>query len=331
MKIIRLKSENGTPVLPSARQYQDPTKQSSKWIAAERKMRGKIGRVNKELRRIVREIPKRTSNARTYYYQVDPSMLETIIQKMNDVLTREYLGTSTYNRSFWMDSFVRSAYMSGANDAVDSALNVTSQVAGEYLTEMLIEGTESSQFEAARFNRAALVGSRVFELMKGLTDQTRADLAATLSDGIERGLGVVELSDNLMKRTGVSGSRATRIIRTEVNQAYRQATRRETEVMNDDIYSGSDFELRMLWFSALSKSTRRWHARRHGRTYTPAEVDDFYARGANAINCYCSQTQVLVNTKTGEVFQKDLQAQMTEQKIMYFGEDPDDRPSTPDA
>ena len=52
----------------------------------------------------------------------------------------------------------------------------------------------------------------------------------------------------------------------------------------------------------------------------------FYGKDANEINCYCSQTQVLVNMKTNEVVQQDLLDQMDEQRKEWFKEDPADLP-----
>ena len=149
----------------------------------------------------------------------------------------------------------------------------------------------------------------------------RADLASTLSAGMADGKGVTELVRDVRKRVGVGASRATRIVRTEINGAYRQSTRRETDVLNDDVFDGSGYEMRMLWFSALASTTRKSHARKHGKAFTTAQVDKFYGRDANSINCYCSQSNVLINTKTGKVVQIDLQRQMSEQRKEWFSDD----------
>jgi hypothetical protein len=50
----------------------------------------------------------------------------------------------------------------------------------------------------------------------------------------------------------------------------------------------------MLWQSALMKTTRVTHAARHGKYYTPEEIDEFYSEGANRRNCHCSQIPALV-------------------------------------
>ena len=153
--------------------------------------------------------------------------------------------------------------------------------------------------------------------MKNLTDTTRNDLVRILQIGLEDGQSVSDIVKNIVARTDVSRSRAYRIVRTEINQSYRTAAMEESIQLNNDIYRDSAFELRSLWFSALSSTTRREHGRRHGRVYTFNQVRKFYNKGANAINCYCSQTQVLVNKETGEVLQSDLQTQMSRQREMF--------------
>lgn len=382
-----LNSKNGTPVLPSKRQYQDPTRQGSKRKYAERKFNKRVRAVKsgiKELISNLARVRKTSSNGlqllreaslkdvgfilnnsdkyyftkkqtccgnyslikedfenchnilnpdnvivanRVYDYEITPSIMNMINATIDNLLNEQYLDNFTnYNNQFWLDEFIRSSYLNGAQDAYNSAANVTAKQASAALAASLKEVSESSSFIAGQLNRASLVGSRTFENMKGLTALTRADLSATLFDGMRRGLGVIELTNNVVARVGVSHSRGTRIVRTEINQAYRQSTRRETDVLNDDVYGDSGFSLVMLWFSALTSTTRRTHARRHGKTYTTEAVDSFYSKDANEINCYCSQSQVLVDDKTGEVFQSDLMAQMTDQRKEYFKEDPEERP-----
>lgn len=389
LKSKRLKSKNGTPILPSSRQYQDPTKQGSKRRKAERSLVVRVKRVKTGMRRIIANIPKEkvsTSNSYAllrkeslfhanrvlsvaeqfyfnkttsccgenkiisnefknvldvihqssmvtnveYNYEVSPQTIAFINAEIESLLNAQYLdGATSYNNQFWLDEFLRSAYLNGAEDAINSAANVTSLQAGAELTETLRSATTNPVFLAGQMNRAALVGARSFELMQGLTSQTRADLSMALFDGMRRGLGVVELTKNVVGRVGVSHSRATRIVRTEINHSYRLATRSETDAVNKEVYTDSPYELKMLWFSALASTTRKWHASRHGRTYTVRQVDKFYSEDANEINCYCSQTQALVERKTGKVFQGDLMKQMESQKREYFKDDIDDAPPAP--
>lgn len=337
MKILainaRLKSSNGTPVLPSVRQYEDPTKQGARRRRAFAELNRKLSAIRSDLKLLIekRIEPLATRKASNifanaqYQYTLNPSVMAEINTAINAILRGQYIGgAENFNESFWLYDYIRTAYQNGAQDIANTANNITASVGSAELTRQLNEYTGSTLYRAGQLGRAAILGARVFENMKGLTDQTRTDLASTLFQGMEQGLGTIELTKNVMERVGVSGSRATRIVRTEIGQAYRQATRRETDILNDEVYDDSDFEMRMLWFSALTATTRRTHGRRHGRTYTTEEVDSFYSKNANAINCYCSQTAVLVDKDTGEVFQDDLVKQMEAQRSHWFKEEEQD-------
>lgn len=138
--------------------------------------------------------------------------------------------------------------------------------------------------------RIAYLRARVFEEMRGLTDQTRTDLARTLADAIASGNSPREVAGLIRNRANVAYSRGMRIARTEINNVHRRAIWDEDEQTNDE-----GVNTRLLWVSALLPTTRKTHASRHGRIYTRQEVEDFYARDGNAINCRCTQVSILVD------------------------------------
>ena len=91
----------------------------------------------------------------------------------------------------------------------------------------------------------------------------------------------------------------------------------ETDSINEDVYDDSDFHMTQLWFSALSPTTRKAHASKHGTTATTQENREFYSKDGNQINCLCSQSPVLANKRTGEILQKPLQKRMEKQKEVW--------------
>lgn len=139
--------------------------------------------------------------------------------------------------------------------------------------------------------RAALVQSRVFELMEGFEGDTGRDLARVLREGIENGDNPLTVAETIRQRFGVSKSRAERIARTEITQAQRRAIFDEDKDANERL----GIRTRLLWFSALSPTTRKNHAKRHGHTYTQENVRAFYSKSSESINCKCSVRSVLVD------------------------------------
>ena len=72
-----------------------------------------------------------------------------------------------------------------------------------------------------------------------------------------------------------------------------------------------------LWFSALSPTTRKTHASRHGIVHTETEDEVFYSKDGNTIFCLCSQSPILTNTKTGEIVQEKLLSRMEKQRKAF--------------
>lgn len=308
----RLQEEQGKPLLPTKKQEHDPTKQGVNRKRALVDLNKRYNKTKRELiesaKNLIRSTPREVIANVQYDYQVDLSQLTDFNQLIQRLLNSTIMSNQTdpTMTGYWLSSYVESAYQSGAAEAIAGAQAVASpaavgtQTAGAVRALTLSELVTNPQYQ----RRVNLVAGRSFELMQGLVDSTRSDLADTLARGMAQGQGLTQISRAIADRIEVSRGRAQRIARTEINNAYRTASRDETRAINNDVFADSEYEMQMLWFSALSPTTRPNHASRHGSTYTTAEVEQFYSTGANAINCLCSQTPVLVHKETGEVFQQ---------------------------
>lgn len=315
--------EQGQPVLPTVKQEKDPTKQGRTRGRALKETNKRYSRIKKRIMPKILDVIRSTDkkiiqnnievNKRVYEYQIDQSLIGNLSQFILNILNDE-LSTSTYQSydNHWLSLLAQGAYQSGASDVLQSAKNIsTAKNVGQDLSLVVRSvGVDALINNQQYLRRVGLVKGRVLENMQGLTNQTRSDIVDTLSRGMANGDGIGSITKNITERIDVSRSRAQRIARTEINNAYRQASRNETQTVNDELFDDSDYEMRLLWFSALSPTTRKTHKSRHGIVYTPAEVNQFYSRDGNAINCLCSQTQILVNKKTGQIFQSELIAEM---------------------
>ncbi|MFQ3258039.1 MAG: hypothetical protein ACI846_001112 [Pseudoalteromonas distincta] len=90
----------------------------------------------------------------------------------------------------------------------------------------------------------------------------------------------------------------------------RYGTLDSNDAANRDVYDDSDWEVRILWFSALASISRVSHVKRHGIVFTTDEVRSFYSNSDNCKNCLCSLSSILVNVKTGEIVEKPLLERM---------------------
>lgn len=68
---------------------------------------------------------------------------------------------------------------------------------------------------------------------------------------------------------------------------------RMREIEEDDLGE----EYRYLHLSALSPTTRKSHAKRHGRLFTAAEVKKFWSDPRNVEGCKCTVVPIMVDEK----------------------------------
>ncbi len=150
------------------------------------------------------------------------------------------------------------------------------------------------------------------EEMKGFSGQGAKDLARVLMAGIQEGLNPRKVAKDVIEQFSQAKTRAERIARTEINMALRRGRLDEEQ----DAQERLGIKTGMLWASALRSTTRPSHARRHGRVYTIEEVRDFYSRDANAINCMCAQTSVLLD-ENGQPTSKRAISRMSKKREEY--------------
>ena len=260
----------------------DPAKLGSKVAAAEKEVRRKIRRIKKHVGDWVSMVPRqeRTAN-RVYTYDLDEQLYRRVINDIGNVLDSEWLAGG--EAELWLlREYVQPAYNQGIAQTV-AALSAQSEI-----IRLSRESAQSIMYEPAYLKRIGLVRARVFEKMKGFTDESRKELAETLARSMGAGHGAERVRDDIIRRIGVSESRAMRIARTEIATAHKQATLDET----DDAEERYDLKTMMMQLSAFASSSRQSHMDRHGKLFTTDEVRQWLARDANGINCYLPGTRV---------------------------------------
>lgn len=260
--------------------------------------------------------------ANEYDYRLDPVKLEQIDLFIQRLVYESLLDdpSGRFSERFWFNAHIESAYKDGAEDFLSDIKDVAqTDILSPLMVSAVTAQTAESQLITPSFrNRLQIIYARDFTELKGIADDAKAGLSATLTRAMMDGVGIPEISNRVNKVIQSSANRSYRIARTEIMGAYRQATRDELTDHNE-LFADTDYEVRLLWFSALAPTTRPWHASRHAKTYTKIEVDKFYSENGNRINCLCIQSPVLVNKKTGEVLQSALVERMKKQKSGWQG------------
>lgn len=246
-----------------------------------------------------------------YTYDLDSTRLESLQDFIKQTLDELFI---TGRQRTFLTQYVTQGYMKGASDTASRLLRLAAQ-AGEspfILSQLEMDNIVSSP---AFQRRVGLVLTRTFNSMEKFSGDLSVDLGRVLADGMTRGISPRSIADTIRDRFGASQARAITIARTEVNNALRSAKTEEAKAARDDL----DLDVRVLHMSALlPERTRRTHAARHGQIYTIEEEESFYAVDGNSINCYCSQSEIIVKSD-GTVYDLGLIEKLKKERFQFLG------------
>ena len=268
------------PIFP--RDPEDPQGTDSLDAQAAREFKRRLRECGKAYIDALEQIPAElATNARTYRYRLDQGLLQWLLGNAGALVDSVMLEGGP-DALWFFDGYVAVATKRGV---AQQMRNIAAQ---------------SPAYKAARgtvilsephLQRMLLLRTRVFEDMKGFTQQIKTDLSRILADGMGRGQGPLAVAQNIREQLKVEQHRAERIARTEIATAQRRAKWDEA----DDAATEYGSRILEMHFSALSTTTRASHAARHGRLFTRDECRDWWAQGATAINCKCSTLTTVVN------------------------------------
>lgn len=281
----------GSPILP--RSISDPTGQDPRERRAIADFKVRMRDIQRGMLRILDQqqytvvtinSAELAVNETVYRFELDENILARINAEIAILINAILLEGG--ERSLWfMNAYVEPAYQQGT---AQSMANLSVQSAEYALARPTLESVLLSD---PYRKRIGLVRARVFEEMRGLSDDMRGDLGSTLARGMAAGQNPRVIAKDIKARIGVSQSRANTIARTEITAALKNARLDEDADARDRL----GILMKQMQISALSPTTRPAHAARHAHLYTEQEVRDWRARDANDINCKCSFAAVLID------------------------------------
>lgn len=262
----------------------------------------RIKKVSQGYIQLLNRIPSEPVVNKKYQFDLDPNYL-SIILRDGELMVDEVLLQGGEFNNFFFNEYVSTAYERGTAQEYANLAQQSTAYAATQQSVATILLSEPYQL------RMALVRARVFEEMKGLSAQVKADMARILTDGIARGLNPREVARNLNEQSGIEIRRANRVARTEITTALRRARMDEADEASEVL----NLETRQVHISALSPTTRPNHASRHGKIFTTDEQRDWWARDGNSINCKCSTVTILTD-KEGRPYNDTLLNKLKEEK-----------------
>lgn len=239
-------------------------------------------------------------NADEYQYDLDGAALARLYQRIQAILDAWLLDGGPEH--IWAGEFVATEYGRGVQAAYTSLAKQSEEYSRQTILSDLLFSPEYQK-------RIGIAYAQSYSDWKGLSGKAQADLANVISDAVARGINPRDTMRIISDRLDVSMSAAFNMAQTEQVGAYRKALWDETE----DTQKRLGMRTALLWLSALKATTRRWHAGRHGKTFTIEEVKAFYAKDGNRYHCYCSQQPILVDAQ-GKPLNEALVARMANER-----------------
>ncbi|MDH2371909.1 phage minor head protein [Providencia rettgeri] len=280
----------------------DPTAVDKLERGAMKAFAKRIKKVSQGYIQLLNRIPSEPVVNKKYQFDLDPNYL-SIVLRDGELMVDEVLLQGGEFNNFFFNEYVSTAYERGTAQEYANLAQQSTAYAATQQSVATILLSEPYQL------RMALVRARVFEEMKGLSAQVKADMARILTDGIARGLNPREVARNLNEQSSIEIRRANRVARTEITTALRRARMDEADEASEVL----NLETRQVHISALSPTTRPNHASRHGKIFTTDEQRDWWAVDGNSINCKCSTVTILTD-KEGRPYNDTLLNKLKEEK-----------------
>lgn len=239
-------------------------------------------------------------------YGLTPQQLAGIAEELQATLARWIIDEREVGHVLWWEPYQEQAAQMGTAQAV-------ANLSGLSATYAAARSLAAVVYSEPYRTRAALAKFKSYEHWTGLAAEQRATLAQVIGRAVADGENPRVARKAIQEALGVSKSKALDYAQTDITDTLRQARWAEADQAEADL----GIKTAMLWTSALKPTTRAWHASRNGKAYSTAEVRAFYSERGNRYNCYCGQTECLLDAAGKPILTKKLQSTMANEKAAW--------------
>ena len=232
-------------------------------------------------------------------YGLTPEQMASLSAELQAALERWIASGRDPANLFWWAPYADEASQLGTAQSVANLGNLSAVYAAQ-------RSLEAAVYSNAYRNRLAMAQIKSYEHWTGLAAQQKTELAQIIGRAVVDGKNPKAVRTEIMERLEVTRSKAAQYAQTDITDTLRQARWAEAE------YAGESMGLKigLLWTSALKPTTRSWHASRNGKVFTAEEVKAFYGQRGNRYNCYCGQTEALLDADGRPILTDKLKASM---------------------
>ncbi len=246
-----------------------------------------------------------------YRYGLTPDQMARLSAELQAAVERWIADGRDPANLFWWSQYVSETAQLGTAQTVANLGNLSPAYAAARSIEMVI-------YSEPYIQRLAMAQFKSYEHWTGLAAAQKSELAQVIGRAVTDGKNPRSIADEIKDRLGVSLSKAKQYAQTDITDTLRQARWAESEQAQQEF----GIRIGLLWTSALLPTTRPWHASRHGRIYTTADVKAFYGQRGNRYNCFCGQTEALLDADGKPILTPKLRSKMAGEKIKWDAENP---------
>lgn len=244
------------------------------------------------------------NEVRPVVYGLTPQQMAQLAGELQASLDYWLMSSSEDAARFWYSPYVAEAHQLGAAQSWANLSNLSAAYATRNLQQII--------FSEPYRNRVGIAQTKSYEHWSGQSAAIRSELAQIIGSAVADGRNPKTVRTLIRDRLDVSRSKAAAMAQTDITDALRQARAAEAD------HAAEQFGLNigLLWTSALKPTTRSWHASRSGKVYTSAEVRKFYSDngGREKYNCYCAQTECLLDADDKPILTDKLKATMAKER-----------------
>jgi SPP1 gp7 family putative phage head morphogenesis protein len=200
----------------------------------------------------------------------------------------------------WTNTYIRTSYQRGMESARSKLIS-----AGTPLLpfDRQLNGLVQAFNRPFHANRVALIYTRAFSELKGITNAMDQQISRVLAEGLSQGWGVQEMARKINDRVQKIGiSRARTLARTETVRAFNEAAIMEYKsaegIIGEPIFD--------KWFTAADERVRSTHAVRHNKVFTHEQALSLIGEP----NCRCTLVP-FIESIHGAISAKDKQSAKT--------------------
>ena len=240
-------------------------------------------------------------------YQMTPEQLSRLSAELQVALDRWIANGRDPANIFWFGAYDAEATQLGTAQSVANLTRLSEAYAATRTLQEVI-------YSDAYRTRLAAAQMRSLEHWTSLSAGMRSELSSIIGRAVVDGKNPRAVRREIAERLDVSMSRATQYAQTEITGALRDARAAEADYAADAF----GLKLALLWTSALVPQTRPWHASRNGKTYSTAQVREFYSQRGNKYNCRCATTEVILDDSGKPMITKNARATLQAEKAAWF-------------